>query len=80
MCLLLWCGSYYHIGISYANLGNHLLAISAFTQALASPSIPSRAVEVKYIHERAKSLQMAGTFDEVSGCVYVCVSPGLAVV
>jgi tetratricopeptide (TPR) repeat protein len=43
---------YYHLGLSYANLGKHPLAAPAYDEAIArAPRLPH------YLHERAKSLQ-----------------------
>lgn len=44
---------YYYLGVSYANLGKHMLAVPAYDQAIGlSQNQPH------YLHERAKSLQM----------------------
>lgn len=46
---------FYHLGVSYANLGKHTLAVLAYDQAvIRGPGKPH------YLHERAKSLQVAG--------------------
>jgi len=46
---------FYHLGVSYANLGKHNLAVPAYDQAvLRGPDKPH------YLHERAKSLQVVG--------------------
>jgi len=46
---------YYHLGVSYANLGKHQLAVPAYDQAVErGPERPH------YLHERAKSLQVLG--------------------
>jgi len=49
---------YYHLGVSYSNLGKHHLAVPCYDQALEqSPEKPH------YYHERAKSLQAIGDHD-----------------
>jgi tetratricopeptide (TPR) repeat protein len=46
---------FYHLGVSYANLSKHTLAVPAYDQAvLRAPDKPH------YLHERAKSLQAIG--------------------
>jgi len=51
---------FYHLGICYANLGNHELAVPAYNKAIehSSPDEPH------YVHERAKSLQVIGEHDK----------------
>lgn len=50
---------FYHLGVSYANLGKHNLAVPAYDQAVqrGGPERPH------YLHERAKSLQVIGEHD-----------------
>jgi len=46
---------YYHLGVSYANLGKHNLAVTSYDEAIKlGPEKPH------YLHERAKSLQAIG--------------------
>ncbi|CAL1153105.1 unnamed protein product [Cladocopium goreaui] len=47
---------YYHLGVSYANLGKHVLAVPAYDQAINL----TREDKPHYLHERAKSLQIVG--------------------
>eukprot|EP00434_Breviolum_minutum_P018445 symbB.v1.2.016273.t1/scaffold1235.1/size130242/4 len=47
---------YYHLGVSYANLGKHTLAVPAYEQAINL----TREDRPHYLHERAKSLQIVG--------------------
>merc|ERR1719263_2394783 len=50
---------FYHLGVSYANLGKHSLAVPAYDQAvLRCPNRPH------YLHERAKSMQVVGDHDK----------------
>jgi len=50
---------YYHLGVSYANLGKHSEAVPALDQAvLRCPHFPH------YVHERAKSLQVIGEHEK----------------
>jgi len=50
---------FYHLGVSYANLGKHNLAVPAYDQAvLRGPGKPH------YLHERAKSLQVVGEHEK----------------
>eukprot|EP00747_Dinoflagellata_sp_TGD_P210055 gnl/TRDRNA2_/TRDRNA2_83386_c0_seq1.p1 gnl/TRDRNA2_/TRDRNA2_83386_c0~~gnl/TRDRNA2_/TRDRNA2_83386_c0_seq1.p1 ORF type:complete len:684 (+),score=135.16 gnl/TRDRNA2_/TRDRNA2_83386_c0_seq1:63-2114(+) len=50
---------FYHLGVSYANLGKHNFAVPAFDQAvLRGPDKPH------YLHERAKSLQVIGEHEK----------------
>jgi tetratricopeptide (TPR) repeat protein len=50
---------YYHLAVSYANLGRHIEAVPALDQAvLRCPHFPH------YVHERAKSLQVCGEHDK----------------
>lgn len=48
---------FYHLGVSYANLGKHALAVSAYDQAVRRSTGASKP---HYFHERAKSLQVVG--------------------
>merc|ERR1719230_195209 len=50
---------FYHLGVSYANLGKHSLAVLAYDRAvLRGPGKPH------YLHERAKSLQVVGEHEK----------------
>lgn len=50
---------YYHLGVAYANLGNHGRAVDALDSAvLRCPHFPH------YVHERAKSLQVIGEHEK----------------
>merc|ERR1712087_785790 len=50
---------FYHLGVAYANLGKHHLAVPAYDQAISrNPLRPH------YLHERAKSLQVVGEHDK----------------
>merc|ERR1712113_790448 len=50
---------FYHLGVAYANLGKHTLAVPAYDQSIAlSPDRPH------YLHERAKSLQVNGEHEK----------------
>jgi len=50
---------YYHLGVSYANLGKHELAVPAYDQAIQrEPAKPH------FVHERAKSLQVVGEHEK----------------
>eukprot|EP00747_Dinoflagellata_sp_TGD_P213279 gnl/TRDRNA2_/TRDRNA2_86257_c0_seq1.p1 gnl/TRDRNA2_/TRDRNA2_86257_c0~~gnl/TRDRNA2_/TRDRNA2_86257_c0_seq1.p1 ORF type:complete len:497 (+),score=88.05 gnl/TRDRNA2_/TRDRNA2_86257_c0_seq1:170-1492(+) len=50
---------FYHLGVSYANLGKHKYAVPAFDQAVSrGPDRPH------YLHERAKSLQVIGEHEK----------------
>merc|ERR1712224_1021556 len=50
---------FYHLGVSYANLGKHVFAVPAFDQAVSrGPERPH------YLHERAKSLQVIGEHEK----------------
>mmetsp|Transcript_152680 Transcript_152680/g.489672 ORF Transcript_152680/g.489672 Transcript_152680/m.489672 type:complete len:700 (+) Transcript_152680:148-2247(+) len=49
----------YHLGVSYANLGKHNLAVTSYNEAIGrAPDKPH------YLHERAKSLQAVGEHDK----------------
>mmetsp|Transcript_60465 Transcript_60465/g.141611 ORF Transcript_60465/g.141611 Transcript_60465/m.141611 type:complete len:681 (-) Transcript_60465:178-2220(-) len=47
---------YYHLGVSYANLGKHQLAVPVYDQAIGL----AKGDRPHYLHERAKSLQIIG--------------------
>ncbi|CAE7275041.1 TTC6 [Symbiodinium pilosum] len=47
---------YYHLGVSYANLGKHQLAVPVYDQAISL----AKGDRPHYLHERAKSLQIIG--------------------
>ncbi|CAK0895579.1 unnamed protein product, partial [Prorocentrum cordatum] len=50
---------YYHLGVSYANLGKHQLAVPAYDSAIErEPDKPH------FVHERAKSLQAVGDHEK----------------
>jgi len=50
---------YFHLGLCYANLGKHQLAVPAFDQSiLHCPNKPH------YLHERAKCSQVVGNHEE----------------
>lgn len=61
--------SHYHVGIAFANLGDHRNAVPSFTQA-----ITLKNAYPPYIHERAKSLQMLRDYEAVRSFLH-CSSP-----
>ncbi|ETV85962.1 hypothetical protein, variant 1 [Aphanomyces astaci] len=57
------CDLYYHIGLGHANVNAHMLAVEAFTWAIDRTT--QRQDKIKYLHERAKALQMEAYYNEV---------------
>lgn len=65
MWLCVCVNSHYHVGLAYANSDNHPMAILAYNQAVVEGRALPKNVLGKFRHERAKSLQMVGRFEEV---------------
>ncbi|CAK4778815.1 unnamed protein product, partial [Aphanomyces euteiches] len=53
---------YYHLGLGFANLDEHMQAVEFFTYAIDQTT--SRQCKIKYVHERAKALQLEGYHEE----------------
>jgi len=52
---------YYHLGVSFANLGKHLFAVPAFDEAIKRVKMEDYP---HYVHERAKSEQVIGEHEK----------------
>ncbi|ETW07866.1 hypothetical protein, variant 1 [Aphanomyces invadans] len=53
---------YYHMGLGHASVGEHIQGVEFFTRAIDQTT--SRQLKTKYLHERAKALQLEGYYEE----------------